>query len=147
MNTKFSVNSNFLNKIKSKNKNNIKSSSSNQKGIGIKRILSYPSKPKKKFHTNQHNNSKLLHLTLSSHPLGTNVVQINNYVSSEGKRKETKNGNKIIRRDSYNTKIISKSARALNQNNIHKLKEVSRTSRYRESKKLNKYRKILIDGF
>jgi hypothetical protein len=73
MNNKFSVNSNFLNKLKLKNMNHrVKRTSGSQKGI--KRVISYKSKNSNTYNNNPSGNSKMLHLTLNSNPLGTNVV-------------------------------------------------------------------------
>ena len=68
-----SVNSNFLNKLKLKNLNGlVKRSSGSQKGI--KRMINYQPKTNSTFNNNPSGNSKMLHLTLNSNPLGTNVV-------------------------------------------------------------------------
>lgn len=140
LNTKFSVNSNFLNKLKLKNLNNlVKRTAGSQKGI--KRVISYQSKNKQNYTSNQSGNSKMLHLTLNSNPLGTNVVQINNYVSANSKMKD--NTGPSLSKAMSGSRIPKKSSSVRK----HKVSEVIRRTGYRDTNKLNKYRKILIDGY
>lgn len=141
LNTKFSVNSNFLNKLKLKNLNNlVKRTSSSQKGI--QRVISYKSKNQTTFNSNPRGNSKMLHLTLNSNPHGTNVVQINNYLSA-GARKLNSGKPPSIGGSIGGVTLPKKSASVRN----HKVKEVVRRTGYRDGKNLKKYRKILIDSY
>ena len=78
----------------------------------------------------------MLHLTLNSNPLGTNLVQINNYVSSSTKGKSGTN---------HTGSRIPKKSNSVRNHKVKK--DVIRRTGYRDTKKLNKYRKILIDGF
>jgi hypothetical protein len=79
----------------------------------------------------------MLHVTLNSNNRGTNVVQINNYVSAGSKIKNTGMAKALS-----GVRIPKKSNSVRN----HKVKEVVRRTNYRDTKKLTKYRKILIDG-
>ena len=143
LNTKFSVNSNFLNKLKLKNLNSLVNRTSGSQN-GIKRVISYKSKNKNTYNSNPRGNSKMLHLTLNSNPLGTNVVQINNYVSAgAGSSKMNDNKSTKIGSTLSGARLPKKSSSVKN----HKMKEVVRRTGYRDTKKLNKYRKILIDGY
>jgi hypothetical protein len=149
LNTKFNVNSNFLNKLQLKNLSTIVNRNTSNSQSGLKRVIGYqqPVIKKTTYTNNPATNSKLVHLTLNTNQAGTNVVQINNYVSAGSKIKEQQESpspspmmNKLMSGTPTQQQQPG-SVRSL------QIKETIRRTGYRDTTKLNQYRKILNEGY
>lgn len=150
LNTKFNVNSNFLNKLQLKNLNTIvsRNTTTTTSQPGLKRVIGYqqPVIKKTTYTNNPTTNSKLLHLTLNTSQAGTNVVQINNYVSAGAKAKEQQG---LTAPSPMLSKIMSGPLIQQQPGSVRNLqvKETIRRTGYRDTTKLNQYRKILNEGY
>lgn len=95
LNSKFGVNSNFLNKLKLKNLSSIVSKIPDPQD-SAKRTLAYQTSATRIAQTrltknSSNSNPHLVHLTLNSTQQGSNVVQINNYLQGGTKSREGPN--------------------------------------------------------
>lgn len=144
LNSKFSVNSNFLNKLKLKNLSSIASKLPDSQ-TSAKRGLAYqtsaiPITQTKLAKNTSNSNPHLVHLTLSSNQQGSNVVQINNYLNAGSKPKDA--SNTIVSKSGIGQSVIHQKGPQTRSTQIN---DVIRKTGFRNVSNLRPYNDVLLD--